>query len=65
LGKIVKLNPKSNQSSPTMSSEIHPNNIAMATLEEVPKDPCKAFEDEGSEKATRGGRGEWEPIKIS
>jgi hypothetical protein len=42
---IVQVDPWSNQSSLTISSEILPKNIIIATLEEVLEDACKASKE--------------------
>jgi hypothetical protein len=42
---VFQANLKLNQSFPMMSSEIHPEDIAIVTLEEVPEDARKVFEE--------------------
>jgi hypothetical protein len=43
LRKVLQATSQLDQSSPPVSSEIHPKNIIMVTLEEVPEDTRKVF----------------------
>jgi hypothetical protein len=45
LEKIVQANLNMNQSSSTISPKIHSKDITMTTLEKVPEDASKAFEE--------------------